>query len=270
MFLFTVLLTTGCEQTFEPLQENDGHFFSIFGFLDASADTQWVRVTPVKDTIWLDPAQHDYQVTLEEMGTGEVTLMEDSLFNFLNLAYVYNFWTTRDLEPDKTYKLTATRGDGEASSVSITLPPDYPTPLYSSGVLEVEGVERLADVKILYHFLNEVTGGIKIYPLPKLYAANRRPNGNYIIYLGDTNRDRDWRTSNFPVEGFTQVGRQIYVAAAGPGWPNFVEGEAAGLPYHNSNVEQGVGFTGGIVSKTLPFRGCLNEFFRPEPCPLEK
>ncbi len=40
-FLFSL---TGCEESFQPLQNNnDSGVFSMFGYLDATADTQWVH-----------------------------------------------------------------------------------------------------------------------------------------------------------------------------------------------------------------------------------
>lgn len=43
-----LLFLTGCDQTFQPLQENNAAAFSMFGYLDASADRQTVRITPLQ------------------------------------------------------------------------------------------------------------------------------------------------------------------------------------------------------------------------------
>ncbi|TVQ04901.1 MAG: hypothetical protein EA359_04900 [Balneolaceae bacterium] len=43
--LFTFTLFIACDEPFQPLLENNSAPFSIYGYLDATADTQWVRVT---------------------------------------------------------------------------------------------------------------------------------------------------------------------------------------------------------------------------------
>ncbi|MCW9705406.1 hypothetical protein [Fodinibius salsisoli] len=102
---FSVVI--GCSNTFEPLQENDQYHFSIYGYLDASADTQWVRVMPVRDSLYFSPRPLDAEVTLENVATGQSVVMNDSLFSPLQGVYVYNFWTKMKLEPEQTYRLTA-------------------------------------------------------------------------------------------------------------------------------------------------------------------
>jgi len=42
---------SGCEDTFEPYKSSDRHF-SIFGYLNAAADTQWIRVAPIRQSVF--------------------------------------------------------------------------------------------------------------------------------------------------------------------------------------------------------------------------
>jgi len=44
---------------------------SVFGALDASADTQWIRVTPLRHTVLASPDPLGSTVTLERAGTGK-------------------------------------------------------------------------------------------------------------------------------------------------------------------------------------------------------
>lgn len=81
------MLFVGCNQTFEPLQENDKYYFSIYGYLDAATDTQWVRVGPAREGINQQPDPTGIKVTLEHIQSGETVIMKDSLFasqGFLN------------------------------------------------------------------------------------------------------------------------------------------------------------------------------------------
>ncbi len=43
-----MLVLSGCNRSFEPFKENNTYYFSIYGYLDVSADTQWVRVSPAR------------------------------------------------------------------------------------------------------------------------------------------------------------------------------------------------------------------------------
>jgi hypothetical protein len=56
--------------------------------------------------------------------------------------------------------------------------------------------------------------------------------------------------------------RQIFVASGGPEWngeiPSLNDLEYATLQ-DVSNVDGGVGYVVGILSKTIPFRGCFEE-----------
>lgn len=43
----TVLLN-GCDHAFEPFAENENASFSMFRYLDVEADTQWIRISPIR------------------------------------------------------------------------------------------------------------------------------------------------------------------------------------------------------------------------------
>ena len=75
-------LAAGCEEPFEPFQESPDGAFSMFGYLNVKADTQWVRVMPVRQNLFLQPEPIDAVVTLEHLGTGRVVTLRDSLFSF--------------------------------------------------------------------------------------------------------------------------------------------------------------------------------------------
>lgn len=139
---FSTLLFAGCEQPFEPLQENNRYFFSIYGFLDASADTQWVRVMPVTETLYPHPDSlkaAGITIELENIGTEEIITLKDSLFYFGNNLYALNFWTTANIQPDNTYTLTATNADGNSSRASVTIPDEFQTPSVRIAVTDYTG-----------------------------------------------------------------------------------------------------------------------------------
>lgn len=82
--VFASALAAGCEHAFEPFQENEDADFSMFGYLDLNADTQWVRVMPVRQDLFLSPDPIDAAVTLEHLESGQIVTLNDSLFEFVD------------------------------------------------------------------------------------------------------------------------------------------------------------------------------------------
>ena len=122
-------LAGGCDYPFHPYQDDHDAPFSMIGYLDQKADTQWVRVMPVRQNLLLDPGPIDAVVTLEEVATGRTVTMNDSVFSFTDprlegVAYAHNYWTTERLEPEATYRLKAVRSDGASTTATIALPPE--------------------------------------------------------------------------------------------------------------------------------------------------
>ena len=128
-------------------------------------------------------------------------------------------------------------------------------------------IDRLADVVVVYRFFN---------------LLERRPSKHTVSYLNDVEhfeeelrvlvkwaRDQDeiarriggpfYRSFGGPLYFLTSV--EVTVAAAGPDWPDLreVDDETLALPNVFSNVEEGLGFLGGIISKTVFWPG-----FEPE------
>lgn len=114
-----LLIMAGCEDSFQPLKENDTFFFSIHGYLDATADTQWVRLSTIRHTIDEPPEPEGIRVTLKDLESGETAMMNDSLFTTRN---VLNYWTTMEVKHEHTYQITAEHADGKTSRVTMTTP----------------------------------------------------------------------------------------------------------------------------------------------------
>lgn len=270
------LFIVGCNESFEPWEENNQYFFSIYGFLDASADTQWVRVMPVREEFFLDPDRPlDASVTLEHMESGESVIMNDSLFAYAHDVYVWNFWTTMNLQPEQTYRLTAKRPDAPANHFShaeVTLPPDFPVPVVliatSSGesdMVFIEGVERLADVQTVYHGRDLSTGEVRIKGISHRQDTSRTVSNGYQIPINPQEASQE-------LVGFPPVfKKQVFVAAAGPDFTDFgtIGDKIAALPEGPSNITNGVGYLGGIVSKTVPYDTCRGEGMALIPCEPE-
>lgn len=281
---------TGCNETFEPWQENDQYFYSIYGYLDATADTQWVRVMPVRRDLFLEPKPIDARVTLEEVQSGKSTVMTDSLFSYAHNRYAYNFWTTMKLQSGHTYRTTVKRSDGNFSYAEVTLPEDFPTPKVQidyrseipiNTVVFIDEVERLADVQTVFHPEFDLTGEEYLVGRSHLRDTVRKESGNLEIII---NPEEDFQfLDNFyhmtPPVGITQYLTSsspygpplIFIASAGPGYHFFpsIDGKIEALPEGVSNVENGTGYLAGIVSKTIPYKSCTEgDSIEIVPCEL--
>ncbi len=263
--LVAVLLLARCDTAFNPIQESDFHF-SVFGFLDAAADSQFIRISPVRDSIALAPGPIDAVVTLEHLASGRTIPFRDSLFTFqtsLDERLAYNFWSSEPIAHEATYRLTVTRSDGAASTATVTLPPPYPdpelllpdqrdTPVPSfTAAIRATGVERLADLRIVISFHQqgeslENTGTVTISYLDRVAVVG----GNLGVQFRPYN-DFFSRVPGCPIVDDVQV----FIAAAGPEWPDFmtIDDETLALADVVTNVENGIGFLGGVSRKTLPW-----------------
>lgn len=262
LFLSVLFTSVSCDQVFEPWQENDQYEFSIFGYLDATQDTQWVRVMPVREDLFLEPEPFNVAVTLKHIESGESVVLNDSLVSFAHDAYAWNFWTTMEMKPEQTYRLTAERPDGSFSRAQVTLPPDFPTPLVvientrsnpprpSAATVFLEGVTRLADVRTV-HGLTRVA---------HLKDTTGIASGFYRVAIDLSEDLRILGQMNPDVAPSSLIGSssRIYIASAGPDYHHFgsVSEKVIAVPDGVSNIENGLGYLAGIVSKTIPLRSC--------------
>ena len=255
--LSVALWLTGCETTFEAFEPSDQPF-SLYGYLDAAADTQFVRVSPVRDTLFARPSPLEATVTLEHLATGRTSVWRDSLFQFRGGGFAHNFWSEAPIEPGATYRMTVAQPDEATSTVLIRLPPDFPTPQISilpfspDVYITTIGVERLAEVRMTYH-LRDVRNGTRT-SLPRSFLDRIRPfseanvEGWSLQFIPDDVL-ADVQTLRGPDQEVLAI--DLFIAAAGPDWPD-LEGldiETLALPETVTNVEGGVGYVGGIVSK---------------------
>lgn len=107
----------------EPILDT-GRPFTLWGALDPRADLQGIRVIPIR--LQLDAEEGgpaDAVVTVEDLGTGEVLTLRDSLVRYADglTGSVY----VGDFRPayEGRYRVTATRPDGAISTAFVEVPP---------------------------------------------------------------------------------------------------------------------------------------------------
>jgi hypothetical protein len=67
--LCVAAVVAACDDSFEPIEPSE-LAFSVFGYLDASAGTQWLRVMPIRPVKVTSQDTLAATVTLEHLGTG--------------------------------------------------------------------------------------------------------------------------------------------------------------------------------------------------------
>ncbi|MEX2601842.1 MAG: hypothetical protein WD355_09355 [Balneolaceae bacterium] len=276
-FLLWILCTAiGCDETFQPLKENDRFHFSVFGYLDATADTQIVRLIPLRKSILELPPIDDVTVTLTHLESGEQTVMQDSLYRFYyDEAQTYNYLTNMEILPEQRYRLDAKHADGRSSHTTVTIPPEFPEPWFSNPtVLRVEGVERLAEVRVIYHlqYLHPHGWGEPFtITIPHLERTNQFTPTSHRVFLNPTLDQEAIRGANCDVLDQSLLNiyirnREIFVASAGPEWVDFLalDEVVETFPDQISNIENGTGFFAGIVSKIIPYNQNLTTLIECE------
>jgi hypothetical protein len=260
--LLAAVPAAGCEdRPFEPYAPNETAAFSMYGYLDVKADTQWVRVMPVRQNLLSDPAPIDAVVTLEDVETGHTVTLKDSTFRYADaqldgVVYAHNFWTTERLAAGARYRLRAVRSDGDSTTAVVNMPADF-----EFSFLNLEGggdtalvqlrAERVLSVETL-HTMATGAGepGGRVAKRQKAPSASGNP-GVQLLYVDGTPAIQS---------GLSDVGRtDLRIAVAGPDWqfdatlPDLEVMEPSTMP---SNVEHGLGYVGGVEIWTIPFHRC--------------
>lgn len=268
--VLAVALPASCDDTLQPFRENDDAIFSMFGYLDLHADTQWVRMMPVRQNLFLQPEPIDAVVTLEHLGSGRTVTLNDSIFRFTDeqlagVAYVHNFWTAERLQPEATYRLTAARSDGASTAAVIVMPQELEIVLMQQSTDPLDGPAQA----VLQVRADEVLFGTLVYQMGMLAGVppdtvpgrpiiidghstfdTRAPGTHGIYFYADTVRR----------PGLVDVRRlEIRLVAGRSDWPydpGLSDLEVTLPNTMPSNVENGLGFVGGVATRTIPFDAC--------------
>ncbi|HEX7071506.1 MAG TPA: hypothetical protein VF190_11900 [Rhodothermales bacterium] len=118
-----LLATTGCEETVDPIIGTDLPF-TIWGFMNAGADTQRVRVYPITGELQPDgSAGIDARVYSIDLDTGERREWTYKQVRFDSLTVGHVFWSPFRAVHGRRYRLEVIRSDGATSSTEVVVPP---------------------------------------------------------------------------------------------------------------------------------------------------
>ena len=269
------LALAACEAPLDPIAPSD-RVFSMSGYLDASADTQWVRVEPFGAVAGPAPGAIDAAVTLVTPDGARVAMAP--VVRAFETGPAHLFWTTAPIATGVTYRVEAERSDGAHARATVRIPDAQAVTLtLVDGLINcptlviVEGAERLADVRARYALIGPARDG-EVYEFSKLPSLTRSADGAFTaqVFFGEDATEME--IDLFP--GVEPIAPEVVVAVATDDWPE-VEGltlEAALASAELDRVEGGVGFVGGVVTTTadfIPGYGLLPfplDPRPPEPC----
>lgn len=217
------------------------------------------------------PDHLNITVTLTDLNTNNTVMLHDSLFHF-DTGNTHNYYTTQKIIPTHTYKLDVKGQDGAESSAQVSIPDTFPKPVALAKIdaffgfactdhsqimvqVAITGVPRLVAVNALYYtYTNNGpdTTGINQYSIEHLADTTHTSPDTTMVNI---NYHLDFcRTDLAYNAGVSKLQRAYVVVAAGnKDWPNFLSlpGESQTAPGVATNVKDGVGLLGGVVTDTV-------------------
>jgi len=265
-------LVSACDSNFTPFSQTD-NFYTLLGYLDTDADTQYVRVIPFRATVerQLEPTI-DAVVRSIDLTGGSTVVWSDSLVSFPDSTYGHVFWAVFSAKPEHTYRVEVQRSDGAVTSAETTVParPGDPETVYgalnqssTNAPMFWPGVNNVVD-EDAYYEITEVnclgTPSPALYQQPPEYSVrvryeqDRRGRSTAAgwRFEFDFFGDKDILSRRYGFQdGFCAILYNLEVRIATPSAefdpPGGVwDRELLIQPGSLSNVEGGLGFVGSV------------------------
>ncbi|WP_412060670.1 lamin tail domain-containing protein [Rubrivirga sp. IMCC45206] len=152
VLLATALTLAGCEDSVDPTVGLDAPF-SVYGYLDPTADRQAIRVAPITDLLD-DSTSVVASVTSTDLSTGAITPWRDSVVTFPGNRTGHVFVADLTPTPETTVRIEARRADGAASTVDVAVPP-----LVQPAVVSARGVGGSVVYRVAFEGAPRVLNG---------------------------------------------------------------------------------------------------------------
>ena len=122
VFAGLLLSMVACDNSFEPIADEQTDFFALFGFLDTSADTQFVRVNPLRETLESSGETGEVKVSSLHLRTGAYVTWQDSLIRLDDGRPGLLFYAVLPVAPGDAFLLEVQGGPGEVTQASTQVP----------------------------------------------------------------------------------------------------------------------------------------------------
>lgn len=260
-------VVAGCDESFEPIASSSLQL-SVYGYLDASADTQWIRVTPIRPVAVTAPDSFGGTVTVEQVGSGRVMELRDSVFRMTHWrdpeigsegSFVHNFWTAEPIEPGATYRFSARREGQEPVEAVVEVPGGYEVEVWIAQLpgmpdyLHLVGLEHLAFVGMIEHFTDSCRPSVTVDTGLVRYDGGRAEDGVHMVSI----QELGITVPDAVCAGLRVVKLRLWVVGSGAEWPSG-DGHAPAelIPERASNITNSVGFLGGVLTRVVPYERC--------------
>ena len=266
--LFGVLFS-GCDDTFIDPFNNDGRYFTVYGFLDQSQNFQsatehTLRVIPVTRTVERieDPSQFqasiDARVFTTDLFTGQTVEWRHTLQRLENGRYGHIFRSSFFVEPNRVYRLEVVRSDGIITSAETRIPDLSPIrPLLSAPdvsqdsstvkqVVTLPQTTAVWDLDVIYHVSgsNCFTSSRVTVPYESTGVLK---SGGWSLTIDIT---ADKQSLSEQLGNFVICAMGMRAKILDDEWQipeEVLNSEEPPLPTSLSNVENGYGFFGSIA-----------------------
>lgn len=288
--LIAVAFLASCETAVNPLI-GEPRPFTVWGLLDAAADTQRVRIFSIEGEPGVDrPGNPDASVTTTDLETGETLSWTPYRITYGDSITAHLFQAVFRPVHGHRYRLDVTRSDGAVSSATVKVPPEVDFTIERSDLsprmsVYVRGnpLPNLLGVEMRYEATNVPPAQVwpadlKLHPVVNYpveisyQGTEQRAPGvvRYDINMADdfaiveeTYKSRCLVTEGNPNIALRRV--EFHFVAANEEWspPDGVfDPEVLVEPGALSNIENGYGFFGAgvvVAERWTPVKG-LRDF----------
>jgi len=278
------VLFTGCDSTeIDPFQ-NDGRYFSVYGFLNDVDNRQAVRVVPVRRSPERIGAPHDphadidARVTTTDTLTGQVVHWNHVLTQLSDGTYGHVFRANINILAGRTYRLDVVREDGRSASAMTTVPavlstralPAEPVALSDTTIFQdifLPGIHSPWNVRVVYYFPDRAPMRID-YGRP-----GEAVEGEGWSFRVDFHRDVALMLEAFQTATVSEIewdAMGVELLALDRNWDppgDVFDPEILAQPSSLSNVENGYGYFGStaLFQDSWPNSGALDALFGFSP-----
>ena len=267
--LLIVTILSGCDQSINPIV-GDERPFTIWGYLDAHADIQRVRVFSIEKRLGTDRSGPiDAVVTSKNLTTGKMHTWVHREITYSDSSAGHVFEAKFSAEYEERYRLSVRRSDGAESSAEVTIPPSVEVKLTDERNRVVVPIQiygkppNLVDVSVTYDAItlppaNPWPPGSTTPPAVRLpveisYSGKEEPTADGWLYEINLREDFATVQEQFELSCLSRdliALRRIYFRflAADEQWtpPNkSFDPNLLIEPGAFSNVDNGYGFFGG-------------------------
>jgi len=275
ILVFASVALSCSDTTIDPF-ENDGNYFTVYGFLDDLENTHALRVIPVTRRVENIQSPNDDQRIIDavvyttDMSTGVRTKWTHKLEQLSDGSYGHIFRASFLVSAQKRYKLEIIRSDGKMTTATTKVPYFGQENLYELGpeVISEDSSHVYRDIKIpnvpspweiqsKYFWAPDVGNDLWVF-VPKGRSGHRTEDGGWQIRV-DISADQEnvresvqeaknlnWIAEDAAI-ALVAMGLQIRILDEGWDPPNGIfDPETLAQPGRLSNVENGYGYFGSV------------------------